>query len=205
MLEFFRSEPYLVIILATLFILTLWVCYKADIARRRSSKENAKIMKKLDEENHLRNDFAILTPRLINEAQDEQLIKGIGINLFKSMENEKDLVAAFNELTDEQKEIYALYFLAEDGSERLSRFFEVNGQPLTFAAKSAVEKLYSGRFAEIFIKEYKAFDGEDENTSFVPSEIRALNDEFSAVLAQTDFYGIAAKYVRDNSEAFTGA
>lgn len=203
MLEFFRGEPYLVIILATLFILTLWVCYKADLARKRTSNENKRIIKKLAEENRLRNDFAILTPRLINEADNERLVRGIGINLFKSMENQPDLVAAFNELTQEQKEVYALYFLAEDGSERLSRFFEVNGQPLTGAAKQAVNKMFSGRFAEIFMKEYMAFDGEDENTSFVPSEIRALNDEFVSVLASTDFFGIIAGYIRANTGAFT--
>lgn len=202
MLEYLTQRPYLIAILAVLAAFTLWVCYKAGKASARTHRRNEEIMKKLDEENRLRNEFAILTSRLIDGAEPERLVKGIGLNLYKRLENAPELVDAFNGLTACEQELYALYFALDESQSRLSDFFKANGRPLTCTANSLFSKLYPGEAAEIFEREFLAFDSEDEGTSFIPEQIKQLDERFAELSAKTDFYAPAAEYIRNNSDEF---
>ncbi len=202
MIQYFLERPYLIFILLATVVLTLFVCIKAGQASSKRSKANENLIKKLKEENELRGEFAILTPSLAKNAVPTRLFKGVALNLQKRVSNAEDMVAEFEKLTQEQKEIYALSFVAEDGGEKLSGFFRTNGQPLTGEAVNAVKRLFGGKAAEIFELEYKAFDSENEDVSFVPSEIEAADREFSELISEDALGETAGRFIAENIEKF---
>ena len=202
MIQYFLERPYLILLMVALVVLTVFVCIKAGQASSRHSKEVEKIMKKLKEENILRNEFSVLTDSLVENSDPSRLFKGVALNLQKKVSDASDMNAEFDGLCDEQKEIYALSFVVEDGGEKLSEFFRANGQPLTGVALGAVKKLLGGRAAVIFGEEYDMFDSENESVSFVASKIEALDSEFSKLVSSEKISLVSGKYIAENKEKF---
>ncbi|MDO4494478.1 MAG: hypothetical protein Q4B62_01665 [Clostridiaceae bacterium] len=203
MIEYFSQRPYLILIMAAVIALTVFVCVKAGKASAARSRENEAIMKKLKEENELRNEFAVLTQRTVSEAQPERLFRGVALNLQKRISDSSDMLGEFEKLTQEQREIYALSFVEEDGSEKLSDFFRANGAPLTLAALDGIKRIFGGRAAEIFEAELNAFDPENEEVSFIPEQIQAFDSEFAQLTAGGATARAAGKFITENAEKFT--
>ena len=202
MLEYFKENPLQVVILAALAALTVFVCLRAAAASRKRHGITNDLIRKLEEENKLRNEFALLTEKTARDADPERLFKGVALNLQKKLETQSDMIAAFDALTEEQKSIYALYFVFDDGAEKLSNFFKVNGAPLTPTAKTAVNALYTGEICEVFNAEYAAFDGDNEDVSFVPDEIAALDEKFKRITESTNIFTPAANHIIANIDKF---
>lgn len=202
MIQYFLDRPYLIIILIAVLALTVFVCIKAGQASAKRSQVNQALIKKLKEENLLRNEFSILTESLAAKAQAGRLFKGVALNLQKRISDAADMTAEFDSLTQEQREIYGLSFVIEDGGEALSKFFRTNGQPLTGAAYSAMERIIGGRAFEIFDAEYKAFDPENEEASYEPEKTAALDGEFLDVISENELCTKAGNYIKANVEKF---
>ena len=202
MIQYFLERPYLIAIMAAVILLTLFVCFKAAQASARRTKGNEALIKKMKEENELRNEFAILTKTLAEKSEPDRLFRGVALNLQKKIHDASDMEAEFAKLTQEQREIYALSFILEDGGESLSSFFKTNGQPLTGEALNGMKRLFSGRALEIFETEYNAFDPENETQSMIPDEIKKLDDEFKSVLSEKDFCNSAGNFIKESMEKF---
>ncbi len=202
MIQYFLERPYLILILIAIFALTVFVCIKAGQASAKRSHVNQALMKKLKEENELRNEFAILTASLAEKAQADRLFKGVALNLQKRVSDAADMNAEFDKLSQEQREIYGLSFVIEDGGEALSAFFRANGQPLTGAAHSATKKIIGGRAFEIFDVEYKVFDPENEDASYDPEKIAALDGEFLDTISENELSAKAGEFIKGNIEKF---
>ncbi len=202
MIQYFLDRPYLIIILIAVLALTVFVCIKAGQASAKRSQVNQALMKKLKEENLLRNEFSILTESLAAKAQADRLFKGVPLTLHKRMSHAADMNAEFDSLTQGQREIYGLSFVIEDGGEALSAFFRTNGQPLTGAAYSAMERIIGGRAFEIFDAEYKAFDPENEEASYEPEKTAVLDGEFLDVISENELCTKAGNYIKANVEKF---
>ncbi len=202
MIAYFLERPYLIVIFIVLIVFTLWVCLKAGQASSRRHAVMEKNMNKLKEEKELRNEFAVLTPSLVQSADPERLFKGTALNLQKRVADKTDMNAEFETLTAEQKGVYSLALVVEDGAERLSAFFEANGQPVTGEAKALLEKIADKKVFDIFEKEYLAFDKDDETTSFIPEEIKTLDKEFSELDPYTLICSEAGKFIAKNIDKF---
>lgn len=203
MIEYFSERPYLILIMAAVIVLTVFVCIKAGKASAARSRENEAIMKKLKEENGLRNEFAVLTQRTVSEAQPERLFRGVALNLQKRISDSSDMLGEFEKLTQEQREIYALSFVEEDGAEKLSDFFRANGAPLTLAALNGIKRIFGGRAAEIFEAELNAFDPENEEASAIPEQIQALDSEFAKLTEGGATARAAGRFIAENTEKFS--
>lgn len=202
MIQYFLERPYLIVIMAAVIALTVFVCIKAGRASARRSRANEAIMKKLKEENELRNEFSILTESLAQKSEPDRLFKGVALNLQKKIHDAPDMVAEFAKLTQEQREIYALSFIIEDGGEKLSNFFRANGQPLTGEAVNAVDRLFAGRAGEIFKSEFERFDPDNETASVIPEEIEKADREFAEILGEKDICAAAGRFIAENIEKF---
>lgn len=202
MIQYFLERPYLILILLAVLALTVFVCIKAGQASAKRSQVNQALMKKLKEENLLRNEFAILTATLAENAQADRLFKGVALNLQKRVSDAADMTAEFDSLTQEQREIYGLSFVIEDGGEAISAFFRANGQPLTGAAYGAMKNIIAGKAFEIFDAEYRAFDPENEEASFEPEKIAALDGEFLEAISENELCTKAGNYIKANVEKF---
>ncbi len=202
MIQYFLERPYLIAILAAVILLTLFVCFKAAQASAKRTKGNEALIKKMKEENELRNEFAILTETLAEKSDADRLFRGVALNLQKRIHHAKDMESEFAKLTQEQREIYALSFIIEDGGEKLSSFFKTNGQPLTDEALNAVKRLFDGRITEIFETEYNAFDPENETQSMIPDEIEKLDSEFASLISEKEICVAAGNFMKENTEKF---
>lgn len=202
MFDFVLERPYLIVIMAAFILLTLFVCVKAGQASAKRSKANEALIKKLKEENMLRSEFAALTPELAQKAQPDRLFKGVALNLQKRVSDAADMESEFAKLTQEQKEIYALSFVVEDGGEKLSEFFKVNGQPLTGASLEAFNHLFAGEAAEIFKAEYDAFDPDNETESLVPERIAELDEKFAKLVSAEKICAEAGRLICDGIDRF---
>ncbi len=202
MIQYFLERPYLILIMLAMIALTLFVCIKAGQASSKRSRINEELIKKLKEENGLRSEFAILTPSLAKNAQPERLFKGVALNLQKRVSDAHDMTSEFEKLSQEQRKIYALSIVLEDGGEKLSDFFRANGQPLTGEAVNAVESLFGEGANEIFESEYKAFDSENEDVSFVEEEINDLDKKFSALVSEKTLCEKAGGFIKENIDKF---
>ena len=202
MIQYFLERPYLIVIMVALILLTLFVCVKAGQASAKRSKANEAIIKKLKEENELRNEFAVLTEKLAETADAIRLFKGVALNLQKKISDASDMVSEFDALNEAQRDIYALSFVVEDGEKELSSFFRANGQPLTGASLSAVKKFFGENICAVFEKEYNAFDSDNEEVSMIPEEISAFDKEFSQLVSSEEICRVAGGYIKENIEEF---
>lgn len=202
MIAYFLERPYLIAIMALLIILTLFVCVKAGQASARRGKANEEIIKKLKEENALRNEFSMLTESKIKNADSARLFKGVALNLQKKISDASDMNAEFDALNDFQKQVYALSFVVEDGNENLSEFFRINGKPVTNIALDAVKKLFDGRVCEIFESEYNSFDPDNEDASVIPEEIAKLDEEFASLVNADTVCAAGGKLIAENPADF---
>ena len=201
-MAYMLEHPYWLVILAVLIIITVFMCIKAGAASSKRYKANEAIIKKLKEENLLRNEFAVLTQSLIESAEPARLFRGVALNLQKKISDATDMNGEFEKLTDEQKEIYALSFVVEDGGEKLSEFFKANGQPLTCFALKGFTRLFDGKTAEIFTEEYNAYDPENETASLIPAEIEKNDAEFAQLITADSICDAAGKMIKENYEKF---
>ena len=202
MFQYFIDHPVWIAVLVAVTLLTVFVCIKAAQASSKRYAANEKTMKKIKEENELRNEFAILTESLASSAEPEKLFRGVALNLQKKISDAADMTAEFDALTDEQRNIYALSFVVEDGANALSGFFKANGQPLTGTSFNAVKLLFGEDICAVFEKEYKAFDSDNEDTSFFPEEISALDKEFSQLVSADEICRVAGLFIKENIAKF---
>lgn len=202
MTAYFLERPYLIVILVALVILTVFVCVKAGQASARRGKANEALLKKFKEENELRNEFSLLTESLVEKSDPARLFRGAALNLQKRISDATDMQSEFEKLSDEQKMVYALSFVIEDGSEKLSNFFRINGKPVTDNALVAFGKIFSGRAYEIFESEYNSFDPDNEDASVIPEETEKLDAEFSSLADANSIYAAGGKFIAENREKF---
>lgn len=201
-LRYFADNPVWIVALVATAILAVFVCIKAAQASSKRYAANEKTIKKIKEENALCNEFSILTESLISSAQADRLFKGVALNLQKRVAAKDDIMAEFNTLSQEQKEIYALYTVIDDGEKRLSAFFENCTKPLTDCALDAVTRLLDGKAVEIFKKEFDAYDGDNETVSFIPQEIAELDSEFSQLVSFDELCAKAGEFIKSSPEKF---
>lgn len=201
-IEYFSNHIYLLILLAALAVFTVWSCGKAFKASAKKRKANEAIIKKLEEEATLRREFDSLTLELAASAEPERLVRGVALGLCRTIEKASDMLAEFERFNEEQKMLYSLYFVIEDGSEALSNFFKINGKPLTDYARRAVCEIYGGELAEVFAGEYLAYDEEDETTSLIPEKIAEGDRAFARIVQGTDIFSPAAEFINKNINCF---
>ncbi len=201
-MQYLIERPYWFAIFGALILITLFVCVKAGKASAKRYKANEAIMKKLKEENVLRNEFSVLTESLIEKSDSSRLFKGVALNLQKKVSDSSDMNAEFEALNQMQKEIYALSFVVEDGSEKLSNFFRANGKPVTDNANAFFSKLFSGKASDIFKNEFSSFDEDNEEASLIPEEIKKYDEEFSKTVTADEICEKAGNFIKENPEMF---
>ncbi|MEI6578053.1 MAG: hypothetical protein WCN92_01165 [Eubacteriales bacterium] len=202
MLEAITQYWYLSLAFVFFSIITVFVCIKAYQASKRTRLVRDKIINRLKYENRTRAEFSELTKELISSAEPQKLFDGVALNIQARLEKESDMNAAFENLSKPQKYIYALYYVAHDGAQKLSDFFKMNGKPLTPVAGEAVELILGCKAGELYKKEHEAFDDDNEDTSLLPQEIKEQDEAYTLLKAEMDIAALVAAYIKQNSEQF---
>ena len=205
MIEYISQHWYVGVILAVLVVLLIFAWYEAIMASKKHNEEREKIIADLEREKKLRNEFRHIDETIFTEGKDDYRLV-IGICAFVQMKIEKaaDMNSAFAELSQVKKNAYCLGYVFEDSRVKLSEFFRSNGEPLLSCAKTAVDEIIGGEFAEIFDKMSVMLDDNDETTSVDEDKINQWNGEFSALMEEKsgEIYSEAAAYIRENKDEF---
>jgi hypothetical protein len=183
-------------------VITVIVWVKAAKASRRGKLERGKIITRLKYENRTRAEYKELTAELIESSEPEKLVDGVALNIQAELEKESDMNAAFENLNQPRQYIYSLYYFLQDSTQKLSEFFKMNGKPLTQTAAEAVEAVFGCKAYDLYIQEFRAFDEDNEEVSLIKGEIERVDADFARLAGETDFYNLAAVYIKQNPEQF---
>ncbi|NMP37624.1 MAG: hypothetical protein GX051_05800 [Clostridiales bacterium] len=190
-------EKYIIVALAVLVVAgALLLLRKASESGRKAREIKEKELKYLEREKHLRETFAELDIKKVNETEDSELLSGACMNIQMRLEKSSDMTAEFNTLPEREKYIYTLGYFAEDTAEELSGFYRKNGEPLTSLASTALEAVGEAQAADCAGRMYPMFDGEDEEVSFDEKKVEAVNGEFRSVFDRERFLKNCAAYIR---------
>lgn len=202
MAEALKQYWYLAVALVAVAIFTVWVVKKAAEAASRTRAEHEAQMKKLEYESGVRKEFAELSEEKLRSADKKCAFDGVAMNIQRYLEKQSNMNAAFAELPDAKKQIYALYYLFDDSQKGLSEFFKCNSAPLTPEALKAVESLFPRDAAEAFAGEYRAYDPDDETASLIPAETEKNDEKYAQAMKDFDFYNAAVEFIIKNLNDF---
>lgn len=202
MAEALKQYWYLAVALVAVTIFTVWVVKKAAEAAGRTRAEREAQMKKLEYESGVRKEFTELSEEKLRSADKKRAFDGVAMNIQRYLEKQSNMNAAFAELPDAKKQIYALYYLFDDSQKGLSEFFKCNSAPLTPEALKAVEALFPRDAAEAFAGEYRAYDPNDETTSLIPAETEKNDEKYAQAMKDFDFYNAAVEFIIKNLNDF---
>ena len=205
MLDYISQHPVAGISLVLLAVLTVFVCIKAMISGKKRSEERERIIADIEKEKALRKEFKNVDESTFSDSKDDyRLVVGMCAHIQQILEQKEDMVAAFNELSDVKKYIYAIGYVFEDSKNGLSEFFRSNGEPLLSTANIAVSEIIGGRFSELFSGMFVMLDENDETTSVDSNEIEKVNGEFTGLLDcnADEIYEKVARYIRENKSEF---
>lgn len=203
MLEALTEYWYFTLFLIILIIVTPIFLVKASKASRRHSDEVNKFLKKAEHEKALREAYGDLTEEKIAEAKSEELFEGVALCLEADFQKNEDTDAEYKKLTEEQRHIYALYYLLCDARETaLSSFFKNSTPPLTTQALAGAEAAFGGRAYEIVRAEFNMFDESNEAVSIVESEKEILDREFAEICESESLWELAGRYIKENYQQF---
>lgn len=205
MFEYISAHPLVGLALVLLIILTVFVWFKAIQSGKKRSAERERIIADLEKEKALRNEFRHVDETTFAEGKDDyRLVTGMCANVQMSIEKKTDMTAAFNELSEVKRFIYALGYVFEDGKVSLSNFFRSNGEPLLSTANEAVKSIIGGEYSELFTKAFSMFDENNEEVSVIESEVEKFDSEYKSMFEKDgkEIYKKAADYVRENKTEF---
>lgn len=205
MLEYISAHPLVGVALVLLIILTVFVWFKAIQSGKKRSAERERIIADLEKEKALRNEFRHVDETTFAEGKDDyRLVIGMCANVQMIIEKKTDMTAAFNELSEVRRFVYALGYVFEDGKISLSNFFRSNGEPLLSTANEAVNSVIGGEYALLFSKAFSMFDENNEKVSVIESDVEKFDSEYKSMLEKDgkEIYKKAADYIRDNKAEF---
>ena len=205
MFEYIAQHPLAGVGIVLLIILTVFVWFKAIQSGRKRSAERERIIADLEKEKALRNEFRHIDETTFAEGRDDyRLVTGMCANVQMSIEKKTDMTAAFNELSEVKRFVYALGYVFEDGKVSLSNFFRSNGEPLLSVADKAVKTVIGGEYAEFFSKAFSMFDENNEDVSVDENTVKAYDEKYKSLLENSgkEIYKKAADYIRANKTEF---
>lgn len=198
----FAEYWYLWLLLVVLAVAAFFVWGKAAAAVRKHGEKRAEIEEKLRYEARLRKEYAVLTPQKIAEAPQDTLLDGVVCRLQQRLEKQPDMTKAFQACSMQEREMYALYYVCEDGAQKLSRFFRINGEPLLALAPQALLHVDAQEEARIAAEEYEMFDEGNEAVSLDRERLDQLDLAFKNVFCAARIKSLAADYIRADAQAF---
>ena len=204
-LQSIRDYPFFYIIILAVAVLCILLWSKAMRAARRRRGEKEALIAELEHEKALRTQFRQVTQQQLIDIPPTRLVEGLCCSVQMWLEKQEDMQAAYDALPEPRRLVYALGYVIQDGREELSEFFRKNGPPLTYAALEAAWRLVGGEYAQLFQREYDAFDKSNEKVSLAKGDIAAADARFHALAQERgeELYAEAKEYILANSDKFT--
>lgn len=204
MLDNLREYWYLWLVLVVAVVLTVFVWYKALKASSRRSSRRRMEIQKIDRHRRLRKEYAEITPVLIAQAGNEDLVEGVTEHLMDVLEKSSNDLALFRTLPEELKYVYTLTFIKDLAvGDSIRRFYRECGEVLGQYTSPAFSAMNQPALAAFFTKATKAYDENDITSSADTKTIAALEEEFKKLIEGVDMDAAGADFIRANADVFT--
>ncbi len=205
-MDYILQHWYIIPIFAALIALTVFVWIKAIISGEKRKAEREKIIKALEAEKALRNQFKVIDENTFNDTSidDERLIFGVAMNVQMAIEKLENMSEEYLNLSEAKRFVYALNFVFEDSKYfTLSDFFRSNGEPLLTQSELAVKNVIGGKFSEIFSEMFSMFD-ENSEASYDEKKLDELNEQFENLMKESknEILSAVSLYIKENKTEF---
>ncbi len=200
MSEWLDQYGYLLIVLAVVTVIAAVIFYFAGRALSRHNREYKAQEKEIKRLLALKEKYKNLTSEAILSADDSELLEGVALSYQLVLQKKEDIEAAFSEMNDFRKDIYALDVFAQDGSAK--EFFSQNGDILRKRIVAALEKAGMEDFSKKLSKIALMYDKDDETVSYSEKEIAEIDKyiEENDILTQIKLK--SAEYIKNNCGEF---
>ena len=192
---------YLWALLAVLIIVAVFAwskALKASRERRERLRKEAEIWRR---DYELRQNYKTLTDEIIENADKNELLHGVAMNIQVALENEQNMDEAFKNLPKEKQFVYTLEYFDEDSKKSLSEFFKNNGEPLLSLASPALSSLGLTDISILVSELYPMYD-ENSSISIDREKIKICDEKFTAIYNSEELLFKAADYIKQNKEIF---
>ena len=190
---------WLILVIASIGAIFAWAkALKSSKERRERLKKEAAIWKR---DYELREKFTVLTDDKINRTEETELLHGVAMNIQVTLENAIDMNKAFDELSQEKKNIYTLEYFDEDAKTSLSAFFKNNGAPLVPNIKIALTAIDASELIEYVDVLYPMYDPDSE-VSIDYAVIQKTDEQFKNIYDSDKLCRKCAVYIKKNKENF---
>lgn len=201
-IDYFKEYWVLFVILFVALIALVVVYSKMGKSMSKRKAEKEALIKKLDHMKAIRENYSCLTQEKILTDDGENLLEGVADNIQVRLEKEDDMNAAFENLTEEEKTVYAFCYFLEEAKEKPSEFFRQFTKPLTPFALSACEKFLEKDIFDLVKNLYDSYDEDNEEASVIPEKIKSLDEKIIACDIVPDAKKKAAEYIKENVSHF---
>lgn len=191
---------FIILFAALVALVVVYAKLGKSMAKRKAEKEA--FIKKLDHMKEIRKNYSSLTEEKILADDGENLLEGVADNIQVRLEKEDDMNAAFDNLNDAEKSVYAFHFFLEEAKVKPSEFFRQFTKPLTPYVLSACE-IFLEKEAFGYVKEmYDSYDEDNETASVIPEKIMSLDEKIIACDIVRNAEKKAAEYIKENVSQF---
>ncbi len=195
MIESLTQYWYMWLVLVVLVIVFVIVAGKASKAVK---KRNA-VMKQQEEFakrfKFLVNKYKSIDFSIAQESDAAELAEGVTAVLQYSLEKSDNPDDEYKNALLWKREVYALYYFAEDCRQSLSYFFKNNGEPLPSVLISALKSIGAENIYSVTAQMYSMYDENNENVSIDKNRIELLNKKFSDAYNEAEFFELVKKYI----------
>jgi hypothetical protein len=169
---------YLWVIFAVLLIITIFVMRKAFAASKCHSGQVNEMLKQAEHDKNLFERYNNAEKTVFQNDSADDVIDGLGIVVEQKISKEDDHLVAFNNLSDVEKQAYAIRYFFKDSKEKLSDFFRNNTHPLTDNVLIVLEECSNEAFLLSKILADMT-DDDNETVSFDSDIIDEKDKEYS--------------------------
>lgn len=195
MIESLTEYWYMWLVLAVLIVIFVVVAGKASKAVKKRSAAMKQQQEFAERFKFLVEKYKSLALSAALEADASELAEGVTAVLQYSLEKSENPDEEYKNALQWKREVYALYYFAEDCRQSLSYFFKNNGEPLPSVLIGALKSIGADNIYSMTAQMYSMYDENNENVSIDKNRIEQLNKKFKDTYNETEFFELVKKYV----------
>lgn len=198
--QWFSQFWYLALIFVAVCVGAFFIFKAASKSYSRYYAKMRETTAKLKHLNELSEKYKNMTPEMLENADEAELLEGLAFHYQKQLEKSEDSEKAFTLLPIEKRYIYALDVLTDDAS--VKTFFKENSSILTDIIIDALCAIGLEEEARELEKVKLMYDEKDLTTSIDYAYIETAENNFKEKDILTKIKHNAAQYIKNNAQLF---
>ena len=198
MIESLTQYWYLYVVLLALIVLTIFVGKKASKAARNHNEEVRKYEETMQRYKFLKEKYSDISKDDAEKAPSDELCEGVTALIQIKLEKAEKPEEKFKEMHQWEREVYSLYYFAEDCKTALSFFFKNNAQPLPESALSGLKAVGESKLYALATAMNAMYDDNNDSVSLDMNRVNELDEKFKSVFDKKQYFENIKTYILKN-------